>query len=220
MRLALPCLCLVTDRRRCADRRLDDVVADAVSGGVGMVQLREKDLSAKQLYHLALCIRDVISGKALLFINDRVDVALACGADGVQLGEEALPLDVARSIAGDGMILGRSVHSVEGAVLALAQGADMLTLGTIFPTDSHPDAQTGGLELVKQVADAVSVPVLAIGGIDAANGGAAIAAGASGLAVITAITQSPNPAEASNALMNSMNASWAVQRQTGLASKA
>ena len=178
----------------------------AIDGGVGLVQLREKDLPAAELYSLALRLKDVIDGRALLFVNDRVDVALAVGADGVQLGEQAFPLDAAKRISDGRLMLGRSVHSVAGAQEAESQGADLLTLGTIFPTASHPGVRTGGLELVKSAADAVSAPFLAIGGIDASNVGDVIGQGAIGAAVITAITMADDPAGAASALLAGMRA--------------
>ena len=160
MQFHVPTLCLVTDRLRCNGRRIEDVVDAAVDGRVGLVQLREKDLPAAELYALALRLKDVVGRRALLFVNDRVDIALAANADGVQLGENALPLEAARQIAGDrvrnSLLLGRSVHSVAGALKAEAQGADLLVLGTIFPTDSHPGAVTGGSRIVREVASAVS----------------------------------------------------------------
>ena len=159
MLFATPALCLVTDRLRCNGRRIEDVVDAAVEGGVGLVQLREKDLPAADLYELALSLRAITKGRARLFINDRVDVALAAEADGVQLGENALPVDAARRIVGDRLLLGRSVHSVAGAIDAEEKGADLLTLGTIFATASHPGAYTGGIALVEEVAAAVSLPV-------------------------------------------------------------
>lgn len=206
MQLSFPLLCLVTDRLRCDGRPLEDVVDVAVEGGVGMVQLREKDLPAAELYSLALTISDVINDRASLFVNDRVDLALAVKADGVQLGENALPIEVARQISGRKMLLARSVHSVAGALEAQTRGADLLMLGTVFPTASHPGAYTGGLSLVREVAAAVSVPFLGIGGIDASNTGQVIAAGASGASVITAITTAEDPAASAAALLESMRA--------------
>ena len=210
MQFHVPTLCLVTDRLRCNGRRIEDVVDAAVDGGVGLVQLREKDLPAAELYALALRLKDVVGRRALLFVNDRVDIALAANADGVQLGENALPLEAARQIAGDrvrnSLLLGRSVHSVAGAQKAEAQGADLLVLGTIFPTASHLGATTGGSRIVREVASAVSVPFLGIGGIDATNAGEVIAQGAVGAAVITAITTAENPAAASADLLATMQA--------------
>ena len=206
MQLSYPTLCLVTDRLRCDGRPLEDVVDAAIEGGVGLVQLREKDLPAADLYVLAQRIKDVIDSRSLLFINDRIDVALAAGADGVQLGENALPLEAARQVSGGSLLLGRSVHSIAGAIEAEKNGADLLTLGTIFPTASHPGAYTGGAALVQEVAAAVSVPFLGIGGIDGSNVGQVIVAGAAGAAVITAIATQPDPAAAASTLLENMRA--------------
>jgi thiamine-phosphate pyrophosphorylase len=212
--LTPPILCLVTDSNQCAGRPLEDVVAQAVHGGVNLVQLREKDLPSGQLYALARRLREVTSGKALLFVNDRVDVAIACGADGVQLGEEGLPLDAARQVSGGRLLLGRSVHSVEGAAQAEANGADLLIVGTIFPTGSHPGAATGGVGLLEQVRKRVSIPFLAIGGVKADNVESVMKAGAAGAAVITAITLSESPAQASREMMSRMKAAWdSMQRK-------
>lgn len=204
MRLAYPMLCLVTDRRRCNGRAIEDVVDAAVAGGVGMVQLREKDLDGAALYSLALRLKEVIGDRALLFVNDRVDVALAAGSDGAQLGENALPVDAARRACGGRLLLGRSVHSVEGAVDAEQQGADLLTVGTIFPSASHPGGRTGGAALVREVAAAVDAPFLGIGGVDAGNAGRVVGAGAAGAAVITAITMADDPAAAAASLLDGM----------------
>ena len=206
MQLSYPLLSLVTDRLRCNGRPLEDVVDAAVEGGVGMVQLREKDLPAVELYALALGLRDVLGGRASLFVNDRVDLALAVRADGVQLGENALPIEAARQVAAGKLLLARSVHSVAGALEAEARGADLLTLGTVFPTASHPGAYTGGLSLIREVADSVSLPFLGIGGIDSSNTEQVIAAGTSGAAVITAITTAEDPAAAASSLLESMRA--------------
>ena len=217
--LSLPSLCLVTDRRQRPDVPLEDIVDRAVSGGVGIVQLREKDLPASQLYALALRLKDAINGRALLFVNDRVDVAIAAGAHGAQLGETALPLDAAKALAaaaaprGARLLLGRSVHSAQGAIAAQAHGADLLTLGSVFPTNSHPGAPAGGIPLVKSAAQAVSIPILAIGGVNAQNIGGVIAAGASGAAVITAIAVATDPQAASAALAQNMRAAWASRPQ-------
>ena len=209
MQLSYPTLCLVTDRNRCNGRRIEDVVDAAVDRGVGLVQLREKDLPASELYSLALRLKDAIRDRALLFVNDRIDVALAADANGVQLGENALPMHAARHVVGGKLLLGRSVHSVERALDAEAQGADLLVLGTIFPTASHPDARTGGTVLVQEVAAAVRLPLLGIGGIDASNVGEVVAGGAAGAAVITAITTALDPAAESAHLLEAMQSAAA-----------
>ncbi len=158
-----------------------------------MVQLREKDMSPFELLRLARRLRRVTQGRALLIVNDRVDVALLAGADGVQLGETALDVADVRQLVGPDMLIGRSVHSEVGAVDAECQGADFLVLGTIFETASHPDGLVGGLDLVREVTGAVGVPVLGIGGIASSNARSVLEAGASGVAVITAISMADNP---------------------------
>ena len=137
-------LCLVTDRRRSLGRPVEAVVEAAVKGGVDIVQLRERELPAASLLDLAVRLRSITAGRALLFVNDRVDVALAAGADGVQLGERSIPVEAARRACGDSLIVGRSVHSVEGAVEANRAGADLLVFGTVFATSSHPGVRPLG----------------------------------------------------------------------------
>ena len=173
-----------------------------------MVQLREKDLPAAAMLDLACALREITRGRALLFVNDRVDVALACEADGVQLGESGLPVESARRASRGRLLLGRSVHSVEGAVAAETLGADMLIVGTIFPTASHPGAPAAGVGLLAQVSIAVDIPLLAIGGVTSANVESVMQAGASGAAVIGEINSSRAPREASKALADSMRGSW------------
>ena len=211
-KIPIPSLCLVTDRTRCAGRELVDVVEAAVDGGVNMVQLREKDLPASEIFDLGSRLVKSVGDRALLFVNDRVDVALACGADGVQIGERGLLLHSVEEIAGDRLMIGRSVHDPSGAVGAENHGADFLILGTVFPSASHPGAATGGIELIRQVVDRVSVPVLAIGGVDPSNVGSIMRTGASGAAVIGAIMDSPEPALAARELLTAISAAASVGR--------
>lgn len=206
--LPTPCLSLVTDRNVTGGRDLEELVEAAVAGGVDLVQLREKELPAGDIYLMAKRLRAITRDKALLFVNDRVDIALATECDGVQLGESAMPTSAARGVCGAKLLIGRSVHSLEGAKRAEADGADLLVLGTIFPTGSHPGAATGGIELVRVVAEEVSVPILAIGGINQDNVASVIRAGASGVALISAIFGSPNPQSASSALESQMLEAW------------
>ena len=215
--LPVPGLCLVTDRHQCGGRPLEEVVARALEGGVNLVQLREKDLPAGELIALAERLRELTKRRALLFVNDRLDVALASGADGAQIGEEGLPLKAAREVSEGRLLLGRSVHSVEGAVEAEAGGADLLVVGTIFPTRSHSGTPIAGVQLLEQVRGRVQVPFLAIGGVNTENIGAVIEAGASGAAVISAITRSRDPAQASAELMTRMRKAWASIPEKGAA---
>lgn len=213
--LTLPCLALVTDRSLCPVDELPARVARAVAGGVNLVQLREKTLSAAALFDLARRLREVTDGRALLLVNDRVDVAVACGADGVQLGEEGLPVAAARAILGPARLIGRSVHSVEGAVRAESDGADLLLAGTVFPSRSHPGEPPQGIGLLTEVRRRVRIPALAIGGVTEENVAAAARAGAQGAAVIGAILASDDPERAARALATALRR--ASQPQAGAA---
>ena len=203
--LAPPCLCLVTDRARAASGDITSAASMAVDGGVGMVQLRGKDYAASDLLSLAHELRRVTAGRALLIVNDRVDIAILSGADGIQLGERALDVCSARRLVGADMLIGRSVHSVEGAVEAASSGADFLVLGTIFETSSHPGVQTGGLKLIRDVTSRVETPVMGIGGISESNVAEVIQAGAAGAAVITAISMAQDPQAVASRLSAAMN---------------
>lgn len=201
-KLKPPILCLVTDREACHGRPLAEVVGAAVGAGAGMVQLRDRGLPAKELLTLGEQLLLVVrAGGALLVVNDRVDVAIALGADGVHLGAGSLPLRVARDLVGDRTLVGASVHGVDEAVRAQAEGADYLIVGTIFATPSHPGVVPAGPRLIAEVARRVAIPVLGIGGIDASNAGQVMAAGASGAAAITAIQSAPDVAGATSALL-------------------
>ena len=213
--LPVPCLCLVTDLRLFGSdvRELERRVASAVKGGVNLVQLREKGLPGGRLLDLAERLRVATRGSALLFVNDRVDVALACGADGVQLGEEGIPVSAARRIAGDGLLIGRSVHSVDGARDAVVQVADLLVAGTIFSTGSHPGAEPVGPDILSRISDETSLPLLGIGGITAANVGRVVEAGACGAAVISAILAAGDPERASRDLREAIGVAWSRRQE-------
>ena len=196
-RLPEPCLALVTDRHLCLPGHTLAVAASAAcDGGIDVVQVREKDLPGGALLTLVQELREATRGRALLIVNERADVALVCEADGVQLGEDALPVEEARRLLGSDALIGRSVHSVAGAVEAEAAGADFLLVGPIFATPSHPESAGAGTALLEQVRRAVAVPFLAIGGVDASNIEEVARAGASGAAVVRAVITAPDPAQA------------------------
>ena len=203
-KLDTPLLCFVTDRKRCLGRDLEEVVAQAVAHGAGMVQLREKDLSARDLYELGTRVQNAIAGRAKLIVNDRVDIALALNADGVQLPEDRFSVADARRIIGPNLLIGRSVHSVSGAVEAQSDGADFLTAGTIFPSPSHPYGPTQGVDFLRALCREVSVPILAIGGVTTQNVAEVMEAGCSGVAVISAISEAEDPGAAASSLVNEM----------------
>jgi thiamine-phosphate diphosphorylase len=194
-RPVVPRLHLVTNRRLCGDRPQAAIVAEAARGGLGAVQLREMDLAPVELLKEAEALLPVL-GSALLIVNGQVDVARAVGAAGVHLPGDAAPIAAARAALGAAALIGRSIHSLEEARAAEAEGVDYVILGTIFATDSKPGRAPAGLSLVSTVARAVGLPVIAIGGIDESNVAATIAAGAWGVAVMSGILRAAAPATA------------------------
>ena len=204
--LPYPTLCLVTELSLASGETLLDKIEKALDGGVDAVQLRAKELAAGKLLSLAQSLRKITEQRALLFVNDRIDVAIATRADGVQLAEDAICVESARRLVGTEMLVGRSVHSVEGAVEAESQGADFLVMGAIFATDSKPGVEPAGTGLLEEAASRVSIPILGIGGIDQNNAGQVIKSGGYGVAVIRSILSSSNPAVAAREVKQSMSA--------------
>lgn len=193
---------LVTDRRLCGQRSLVEVVEQALAGGVDGVQLREKDLPAGPLYDLS---REVLKATtahgAPLLINDRADVALAAHAQGVHLTSQSLPIGPLRSAVGPDFLLGRSVHNLDEALEAEREGADYIVFGPIFPTASK--AQYGppqGVGRLREVVAALSIPVVAIGGIHRGTAGALAGSGAAAVAVISAVMSARDPRRAASEL--------------------
>ena len=198
--LPTPCICLVAGRSAAPAGELVARVRDAVEAGVDMVQLREKELPGGELLALAERLKAAIDGKALFVVNERVDVALACGADGVHLGERALPPRAARRISGGALLIGRSVHSLESAMAADAEGADYLIAGTMFETNSKPGKTPEGPDLLRRIAGVTYKPVLGIGGVTPSNAPKLIEAGAAGVAVMSGVLAAADPAKAVEAL--------------------
>jgi thiamine-phosphate pyrophosphorylase len=199
----LPRLMLVTDAASVGEAAGARRIAAAVSGGVDIVQLRDRSASAADLLARAQILRRLLP-KTLLVINDRVDVALAVGAAGVQLGAGALPVGEARRLLGRRALIGRSVHSVAEAVSAEVEGADYLVVGTIYPTDTHLSKAPEGPELLEAVARAVRLPFYAIGGITAETAGECVRRGARGVAVIRAISEATDTEHAAHELRAAM----------------
>ena len=198
---------LVTQASLSAGRTTDDIVADAIDGGVGVVQLREKDRTARERYELGRELRELTREAGVTFVvNDRVDIAQALDADGVHLGDDDLPVSVARDLLGDDALIGRSVSTVEDAEAAAAAGADYLGVGAVFPTGSKDDIDDDeyavGTDRVAAIAEAVDIPSVGIGGVTAENATEVVEAGADGVAVITAITKADDPAAATEALQH------------------
>ena len=199
-RLPGPILCLVTQRSYASKQTLPNLVSTTIESGVNMVQLRERDLPFEELLILALQLRIVTRQKALFFVNGNVQVAMASEADGIQLGEKDASVKSVGNVVGKDLLIGRSVHSVDGALRAEHEGADILTVGTIFPSLSKPGIESGGPDLLKRVAESVTIPFLAIGGIDEEKAAQAMQAGCQGVAVISAILGSSNPEQATQAI--------------------
>jgi thiamine-phosphate pyrophosphorylase len=193
---------VVTDRQQTSGRALEEVAVAAARGGAGAIQLREKDLSARDLYTLGARIQAAISPYGVpLLINDRLDVALALDAAGVHLAGHSLPTAAARRVLGASKLLGVSTHSVEEARRATEDGADFIVFGPVFTTPSKVAyGPPQGLQHLTTVVRQVSIPVIAIGGIDHTNLPQVLQAGAYGVAMIRAVLAAPDPYHATQKL--------------------
>ena len=207
-------LYVITDKEIGRGRSHAELARLAVAGGADAVQLRDKRLSGLDLYRAAVAVRRVTRDAGALFIvNDRLDVALAAGADGVHLGESDLPIEEARRLAPPGFIIGASVSSVATAVLAAAAGADYVALSPTFTTGSKDDAGPGyGLAVLAEIRRAISIPLVAIGGITIENVGDVIAAGADGVAVISAVIGKADVTTAARDLRSRITAAMVKSR--------
>jgi thiamine-phosphate pyrophosphorylase len=206
---------LVTDRHQTRGRELVDVVRQAVDAGVRSVQLREKDLSTRDLYQLAEKLLPVIraAGGALL-INDRIDIVMALEADGVHLTRRSLPPRETRDLLGPARLIGVSCHSLAEVEEGDGGGADFIVLGPIYATPSKaafgPPLTPDGL---LQVRSATSIPILAIGGIGPPQVPAVMAAGADGVAVISTVMAAPDPGAAATELLSAVSASRRLRQE-------
>ena len=181
-------LYLITDRK-VSTKPLPEAVRLALEGGVKAIQLREKDLPVRGLLALARELR-IITRQfgAKLFINDRVDVAVTVGADGVHLGHQSMPADAVRKVVGTGLLIGVSTHSAEEAIAAQAGGADFITFGPIFETPSKAGICTPvGAAAIRSLKNEIKIPVFGLGGVKSGNMLQVMSAGADGIAMISAI---------------------------------
>ena len=195
---------LVTGAALSPGRTTVEVVEAALDGGIDVVQLREKEASARDRYELGRTLRDLTAAADVpLIVNDRIDLAAAIDADGVHLGDDDLPVAVARDQLGPDAVVGRSVSTVAEAEAAAAAGADYLGVGAVYATSSKDTDAEGseiGLDRVRAIREAVDLPFVGIGGITVENAGDVVAAGADGVAVISAITRADDPAAATRRL--------------------
>ena len=195
-------LYLVTDRGLSKGRPTLDIVRSAVQGGVTCVQVREKECSTLDFIEQAQSIKEYLQSKGVpLIINDRVDVALAVKADGVHLGQTDMPLDMAKNIIGDSMIIGISAESLEDAIAAEKGGADYLGVSPIYATPTKTDtAPPLGLEGLQTIRKRVNLPLVGIGGLNRDNAAAVIRHGGDGVAVVSAIVAADDPMQAADEL--------------------
>lgn len=197
-------LYLITDRQHCRGRELSFVVEEALKGGVKAVQLREKDLSSRDLYETAYELRKLTSRYgARLLVNDRVDIALAVDADGVHLGNASIPIHRARKILGEKKLIGVSCHNRVSAINAQEMGADFITFGPVYYTPSK--AMYGdpvGVGKLAAVAELLQIPVFALGGVKRDTIPAVTAAGVHGIALVSAVMAAEDPREEVKGLLS------------------
>jgi thiamine-phosphate pyrophosphorylase len=197
------CLYLVTDSSLCRGRSLTDVVAQAVRGGVTCVQLREKELGTREFLAQAQALKSLLLPLQIpLVINDRIDVALACEADGVHLGQSDMPVDLVRKILPPQMFIGLSVENEHDITQAIGMPVDYLGISPVFATPTKTDTQTPwGLAGLKRARAMTALPLVAIGGVNITNAAHVRQGGADGLAIVSAICAADDPALAAAELL-------------------
>ena len=192
---------LVTDHRNTNDEEFLNIIEEAIKGGTTIVQLREKTASTKEFYQLALKVKEITSKYDVsLLINDRIDIALAVDSDGVHIGQDDMPADIARKIIGKDKILGVSASTVAEAKKAEADGADYIGSGAVFPTATKDDADSVSKLQLKEIVHSIDIPVVAIGGITLENADTLKDTGIAGFSVVSAIMSAKDPKEASQKL--------------------
>jgi thiamine-phosphate pyrophosphorylase len=193
---------LVTDRGLCRNRPLQDIVLQAVQGGAAYVQLREKDITTRLFVEEARAIKKIMEPYRIpLIINDRIDVALVCGADGVHIGQDDMPYTIARKLMGNKAIIGLSVETWEDVEASQKLDVGYIGVSPVFATPTKTDTkEPWGLEGLRKIKAFSRHPLVAIGGINESNAREVIAAGADCIAVVSAICAAPDPAAATRNL--------------------
>ena len=196
-------LYLVTDPVLCGSRGVTETCRLALEAGVGTLQLRDKTTSTRELLRMAVILQNLCRKHGALFIvNDRIDVAMASGADGVHLGQDDMPVIQARKLLGPDAVIGASARSPEEAESAWMEGADYIAANLIFPTDTKTDlGEPLGIEAISELKKASPLPLIAIGGIYPSNADSVRKAGADGIAVVSAIMAAEDVPEAVRALL-------------------
>jgi thiamine-phosphate pyrophosphorylase len=198
---------LVTDRGLCRNRSLQDIVLQAVQGGAAYVQLREKDLSTRDFVEEAIAVKKLLLPFHVpLIINDRIDVVLACGADGIHIGQEDMPYETARKLMGQEAIIGLSVETWVDVEASQNLDVDYIGVSPVFATPTKTDTkEPWGLEGLRKIKSFSRHPLVAIGGINESNARAVVKAGADCLAVVSAVCSADDPAAAVANLNNIIN---------------
>jgi len=198
---------LVTDRGQCRNRSLQDIVLQAVRGGAAYVQLREKDLSTRDFVEEAIAVKKLLLPFHVpLIINNRIDVALACGADGVHIGQEDMPYATARKLMGQEAIIGLSVETWADVEASQNLDVDYIGVSPVFATPTKTDTkEPWGLEGLRKIKSFSRHPLVAIGGINESNARTVVKAGADCLAVVSAVCSADDPAAAVAKLQSIIN---------------
>lgn len=192
---------IITSSNLIKEENRERKIKEIISNGATVIQLREKNLPLRGFLKIALSMRKIIKPPIVFIINDRVDIAIACQADGVHIGQEDMPLPMARQILGEHKIIGLSTHSVKQAQKAEKEGADYIAIGPIFATSSKAKAGPAkGTQIISQVKEMIKIPLVAIGGINLDNIDKTLEAGADGIAVINAVFQEADVGSATRGL--------------------
>ncbi len=207
---------VITDARLSRGRTNVEVVTEAMAGGATCIQLREKGLSTRDYFHLAEELRELTMEKGVTFIvNDHLDIALAVGADGVHLGQEDLPASVARRMIPPEMILGVTARNVHQAKQFQEAGATYLGVGAVYFTGTKNNTGSPiGLQGLAEICRSVKIPVVGVGGINLERAGPVIAAGASGVALVSAVASAPNIARAVEEIAHAVDQARLHQRSS------
>ena len=197
---------LVTDEKACLEKDFYSCIEEAIKGGVGIVQLREKNISTKDFYEKALKVKEICKNYGALFIiNDRLDIAQAVGADGVHLGQSDMPIEKARKILKDKFLIGATARNIEEAKRAELLGADYIGSGAIFGTSTKDNAKKLEMEELKKIVTSVKIPVFAIGGININNVGILKNIGLQGICSVSGILSEKNCKKAVENILKNFN---------------
>ncbi len=197
---------LVTDEKACLGKDFYGCIEEAIKGGVGIVQLREKNISTKDFYEKALKVKEICKNYSVLFIiNDRLDIAQAVEADGVHLGQSDMPIEKAREILKDRFLIGATARNVEEARRAELLGADYIGSGAIFGTSTKDNAKKLEMEELKKIVASVKIPVFAIGGININNVGSLKNIGLQGICAVSGILSEKDCKKAVDIMLKNFN---------------